>query len=133
PVLISVTDANLQAGAQASGNDILFTDGDGVTKLAHEIEKYSSVNGNLIAWVQVPSVSPTSDTVLYLYYGNGSAADQQNRTAVWDSSYKGVWHLPNGSTLTAGDSTGNGNHGTIVGNVLAGTGQMDGGAGFVAA
>jgi len=33
PVLISVTDANLQASAQSSGNDILFTAGDGVTKL----------------------------------------------------------------------------------------------------
>src|SRR6185436_8701426 len=126
PVLISVTDANLQAGAQASGNDILFTDGDGVTKLAHEIEKYSSVNGNLVAWVQVSAVSPTTDTVLYLYYGNAAAADQQNRTGVWDPNYKGVWHLPSGGTLSVGDSTANGNNATIVGSVQTGTGQIGG-------
>jgi hypothetical protein len=127
PVLVSITDSNLQTGAQASGNDILFTAADGLTKLAHEIEKYSSVNGNLVAWVQVPSVSPVSDTVLYLYYGNAVAADQQNRTGVWDSNYKGVWHLPNGTTLTANDSTVNANHGIISGSVSAATGQIGGG------
>ena len=72
---------------------------DGATKLAHEIETYNGAPGQLIAWVQVPSLSPATNTVLYMYYGNAAAANQQNPTGVWDSHYEGVWHLPNGTTL----------------------------------
>ena len=81
PMLFSVpNDANLAALAQSSGNDILFTASDGVTKLNHEIESYNSATGKLIAWVQVPTLSPTADTVIYVYYGNASASNQQNPT-----------------------------------------------------
>jgi hypothetical protein len=48
---------------------------------------------------------------------------------VWDSNFKGVWHLPNGMTLTANDSTSNGNNGTISG-ATATTGEIGGGASF---
>ncbi|MCL5667081.1 MAG: DUF2341 domain-containing protein [Patescibacteria group bacterium] len=79
-----------------SGYDIVFTSADGATKLAHEIEKYDPATGQLIAWVKT-NLSSSSDTVLYLYYGNSSAPDMQTvdpvKTAVWDSNYKGVWHL----------------------------------------
>lgn len=78
PLLISVTDSNLAAAAQSSGNDILFTASDGVTKLSHEIETYTSSIGLLNAWVSVPSISPTTNTVIYMYYGNSSASSQQN-------------------------------------------------------
>ena len=39
---VDITDADLQAKAQASGNDILFTSADGATKLSHEIETYDA-------------------------------------------------------------------------------------------
>ncbi|HVC10910.1 MAG TPA: DUF2341 domain-containing protein [Burkholderiales bacterium] len=115
PVLVSITDSNLQSSAQASGNDILFTDSSGTTKLAHEIEQYSSATGQLIAWVNVPSVSVTADTVIYMYYGNASAPAQQNPSAVWDANFRGVWHLKEvGSNASGGykDSTSLGNNGT---------------------
>ncbi len=131
PVLISLaSDANLAASAQASGNDILFTASDGITKLNHEIELYNSANGQLIAWVQVPVLAP--GTMIYLYYGNSSASNQQNRTATWNSNYNGVWHLPNGTTLSASDSTGNANNGALQGSPVpaATTGEIDGAAGF---
>jgi len=113
PVLVSVTDSNLQASAQSNGNDILFTASDGVTKLPHEIESYTSSNGNLIAWVQVPSVSSTTDTVIYVYYGNAAAADQQNKPGVWDSNFKGVWHM-NDTGGPATDSTTNAKNAAIM-------------------
>ncbi|MFI5339006.1 MAG: DUF2341 domain-containing protein [Candidatus Methylomirabilales bacterium] len=110
PVLISLaTDADLQANAQASGNDIFFTAADGATKLNHEIETYNSSTGQLVAWVQVPSLSNTTDTVLYMYYGNAAASNQQNVTGTWDTNYKAVWHLDESGNGTAGefkDSTG---------------------------
>lgn len=118
PMVFSVTEASLRTVAnggsagQSNGNDILFTGSDGITKLNHEIETYNGATGRLIAWVQIPSLSPAADTVLYIYYGNASAANQQNVTAVWNGNYMAVWHLPNGSALTANDSTSNVNNGT---------------------
>lgn len=112
PVLVSVTDANLQSNAQASGNDILFTDSSGTAKLAHEIELYTSATGQLIAWVSVPSLSTGADTVIYMYYGNAAAPAQQNPAAVWDANFRGVWHLKetgNGSANEYADSTANAN------------------------
>jgi hypothetical protein len=131
PMLFSVTDPSLKTVAnggnvgRSDGTDILFTVSDGQTKLNHELESYNPSTGQVIAWVQIPSLSPSTDTVIYVYYGNASAANQQNATGVWDSNYKGVWHLPNGTTLNASDSTANANNGTITG-ASATSGQIDG-------
>jgi hypothetical protein len=67
--------------------------------------------------------------VLYIYYGNAAAANQQNPAGVWDSSYKGVWHLPNGTILNGSDSTANANNGSIIG-AGAGSGEIDGAGSF---
>lgn len=111
PVLVSLTDANLRLAAKTDGSDILFTAADGVTRLNYEIEQYSSATGQLTAWVSVPSLSPSANTVLYVYYGNPDATSQQNGTGVWDANYKGVWHLTN----SAADSTTLHANGTAVG------------------
>ncbi len=112
-MLISLTDSNLASFAQASGNDILFTDSTGTNKIPHEIAQYVSSQGKLVAWVQAPTLSYTADTVLYLYYGNSQATGQSNKSGVWDSHYVGVWHL----VETSGphyDSTSNGNTSSAV-------------------
>ncbi|MDD5705758.1 MAG: DUF2341 domain-containing protein [Kiritimatiellae bacterium] len=115
PVLIRIAAADnaIFGNAQASGADILFTDISGTNKLAHEIELYTNgVTKELCAWVIVP-VLPTTGTRFYLYYGNPAAADQQEKTAVWDSAYKGVWHLREMAdhNQTNYDSTAYANHG----------------------
>ena len=83
PMLYSVaSDANLAAEAQATGNDILFTASDGVTKLNHQIESYNfSPPVNSSPGSQIPSLSNSADTVIYIYYGNAVAANQQNPAA----------------------------------------------------
>jgi hypothetical protein len=114
-VLVSLpTDSNLAASAQTSGNDVLFTDSSGIKKLNHEIEQYTSSNGQLIAWVQVASVSPTTDTVIYMYYGNSSAGNQQSAAAVWSNNYAIVNHFKETSGNIS-DSSGNRNVGTPTG------------------
>lgn len=134
PVLVSITDNDLKftgSGgrvASSTGADILFTASDGLTKLDHEIEYYSSTTGQLIAWVRIPSLSPTADTNLYMYFGNTAAADQQNVTGTWNANYKGVWHLKDGTTLATTDSTGAYN-GTNVGATPV-AGKIDGAASF---
>ena len=92
PVLVDIVDSDLSSKAQSSGNDIVFTDSS-MNKLSHEIERYDNNTGHLVAWVRVPSLSSTSDTVLYMYYGNAAASNQQNPTAVWDPNYMMVQHL----------------------------------------
>ncbi len=121
PLLISVTaDTNLKT-------DILFTASDGVTKLNHELESYSPTAGSVAAWVRIPSLSATIDTVVFVYYGNSAAADQQNKTGVWDTNYKVVNHLKDGSG-TVIDSTQYGNNGTASGGAVLTASGMAGGA-----
>ena len=114
------------------GYDIIFTsDAAGTKKLNHEIESYNGSTGQLIAWVQIPTLSHTTDTIIYLFYGNSRiTASQENKPGVWNANYEGVWHLPNGTVLSALDSTANGNNGTLVGPPSAVAGEIGGGAGF---
>ncbi|HEX3253496.1 MAG TPA: DUF2341 domain-containing protein, partial [Pyrinomonadaceae bacterium] len=135
PVLISGTYSYLASTANggnvqnANGYDVIFTsDSNCATKLSHEVETYTSTTGAVNYWVKVPLLSHTVDTTIYLCYGNSTiTTDQSNKTAVWDANYKGVWHLSNGTTLNASDSTMNGNNGTISGAVAT-VGRSDGGA-----
>jgi uncharacterized delta-60 repeat protein len=79
------------------GYDIIFRASDSETQLDHEIEKYDGATGTLVAWVRIPTLfdqCPTTGTTIYLYYGNPAITDATaNPTGVWDSDYKGVWHL----------------------------------------
>ena len=98
PLLISLaSDSDLASSAQSSGDDILFTASDEVTKLNHEIENFDGTTGELVAWVKIPSLSASADTDIYMYYGNDSATSQQNPIGVWDSSYVMVQHLEESS------------------------------------
>jgi len=149
PVLINLTsDDNLATHAQADFDDILFTSnatawdtGTENDKLAHEIESYNSTTGALQAWVNIPILDYNNDTVIYMYYGNGSTASQQNMEEVWDGNTKLVQHLqenPAGGATPDGtdevfDSTNNSNDGNTGGTMLAEdqvTGQIDGGLDF---
>jgi hypothetical protein len=125
PLLFSVTDANLKTVAnggsvgKADGTDILFTAGDGASKLDHELESYNPGTGQMVAWVRVPALSAATDTVLYVYYGNAAASNQQNGPGVWDSAYRGVYHLKETLTSpgqTVADSTSNAFQGLSVGS-----------------
>jgi hypothetical protein len=132
PVMINLTaDADLAPAAQSNGNDILFTASNGTTKLNHEIERYVNSTGQLVAWVLVPSLSSTTDTIIFLYYGNASSGNQQNPTGVWNSAYQGVWHLNETSGTSINDSTSNHNTGMAQSGVTVNaTGQIDGAESF---
>ncbi|MHC4690703.1 MAG: DUF2341 domain-containing protein [Planctomycetota bacterium] len=126
PVYIDLYDTDLPQDAQASGNDIMFTDNTG-SILEHEIELYERVyntsHAHLGAWVK-GNISSTQNTVLSMYYGNPIAEDQENPTAVWGEDYVGVWHLSEESGNSQ-DSTSYGTNGTILGGVTQKvTGQL---------
>ncbi len=121
PVMINTTDldwrdtSNSGHVGQSDGGDILFTSADGVTKLDHEIESYDNTSGALVAWVEVPSVSASSNTDIYIYYGNASVEDQWNITGTWDDGgndyFEMVQHLQETSGIHEDSSSGN-NDGT---------------------
>jgi hypothetical protein len=134
-MLFSLTDPSLQATSfggsvgKPDGTDILFTASDGVTKLNHEIESYNAATGQLAAWVNLPALSGTADTVIYVYFGNAAASDQQNKAGVWDSNFAGVWHMSdNAASTTVADSTQNSGTATAHAstNSRTATGQIGG-------
>jgi concanavalin A-like lectin/glucanase superfamily protein/uncharacterized protein DUF2341 len=146
-VLVSVTDPALKTVANgghvanANGYDIgFYADSGGTMKLKWEVEKYDGTTGNLIAWVKIPSVSSSSDTVFYLMYGNSSInTDQSDPPNTWDSNFEGVWHMnDNAANTTIRESTATGANGTNnantssktaagqIGNALSYNGSTDG-------
>jgi hypothetical protein len=139
PVLISGTYSYLATKGNggnvtsANGYDIIFTaDAAGTTPLAFEQDSYSASTGAINYWVKVPTLSHTTDTVSYLFYGNASVTtDPSNKTAVWDSNYQGVWHLEdNAANTTVKDSTSNSNNGTSAANTSSKTTAGEIGAGL---
>jgi hypothetical protein len=146
-VLVSLTDPALKTiangghVANANGYDIgFYADSGGTTKLKWEVEKYDGTAGNLIAWVKIPSVSSSTDTVFYLMYGNSAInTDQSDPPNTWDSNFKGVWHMGDNaantiikeSTVTGANGTNNANTSSKtatgqIGNALSYNGSTDG-------
>jgi hypothetical protein len=75
-----------------NGYDIIFKDA--FNPLAHEVEYYDGSTGSLIAWVKIPALSASNDTVITMAYGDpGITMPTENPEAVWDSHYKAVYHL----------------------------------------
>ncbi|MDI6791402.1 MAG: DUF2341 domain-containing protein [bacterium] len=141
PFLFNTTLADLKTTinsgkvTNANGFDIIFTsDAAGSTKLDHEIEKYTATTGEFIAWVRIPSLA--SGTNIYLFYGNSSvSASQENVTGVWDTNYKGVWHLKENAAGTGTidlyqDSTSNNNDGDDFVSDSEKSGKINNGQGF---
>ena len=122
---------------------IAVTTSDKTTQCYVEIEKWDTSNMKAWLWVKVPSINSTVDTNLYLYYdkdqvdnthyvGDTVSTPAQN---VWDSDYKGVWHLkedPTGTAPQMKDSTSNTHHGTTTGMVSGDqtSGKIDGSLNF---
>jgi hypothetical protein len=115
PLLISLDgDPDLRDRARSDGFDIRFTDGAG-DPLSHEIDSYVGGTGTLLAWVRIPSLDPSVETVLYMYYGNPAISTDPSDPSVWSNGYLAVWHLAEAGRGTPdeyGDATGNGNDAT---------------------
>jgi hypothetical protein len=100
PLLISTIDPDLRTVAHGGkvrrddGDDITFTLPDGTTVLDRQIERYEPTSGELVAWVEVPTISAVEDTVVHLHYGNpANSLEEQHPSEVWKQDYVAVWHL----------------------------------------
>ena len=132
PMLISGTYPYLatvgNGGNVTNGNgyDIIFTsDAVGANLLNWEVESYNPATGAVVMWVRIPSL--TAGTVIYEWYGNAAISTFQGGAvgSVWDANFKGVWHLPNGTTLVGNDSTSNGNNAKGLNGTGATSGKID--------
>ena len=108
PMLVSLTDEDLRTMANGGhvshpdGEDISFTDGNGGTQLAHEMESYDPVKGTIRARIRVPKLSHDTDTVTYICYGGPGPSAAAKAKDVWDANYKMVRH-GNGDRVTHSD------------------------------
>ncbi len=131
PVLISITDSDFAYNADngigtnnSNGYDIAFSSSDGTTALDFALESYNSGTGEITFWVRFPTVSPSSDTQFFIYYGDALITTDQSSTSTWDTNYQLVMHMDGGATET--DRTSNGNDGTEngTGGIPTTTGQI---------
>jgi uncharacterized repeat protein (TIGR02543 family) len=127
PVLISrSSDPELAAATQPAGQDIVFVwYADNVTVLNYEIEFFDHATGRLVAWVNLPYLSATSDTKLWMYFGNPTCGPQENIPGTWDNGYVMVQHLNETGNLIS-DSTGYHNNGVSSGTNHTDAGKIDG-------
>jgi len=130
PVFINLTDPDIShtsAGGQVQnidGYDIVFTGADGVTQYDHEIHSYEFATGEFMAWVRIPSLNATTDTELFIYYGNCTAVGSPSLASTWDQNYRSVLHMQengSGADDEYQDSAGDDIHGT--GGGIAGAGN----------
>lgn len=137
PVLVAGTYAYLATTANggnvtnASGYDIaFFSDAGLTTMLKFEREQYVAATGQVTYWVKIPTLTSASATVIYMAYGNTSISTSLADAAnTWRSSYVGVYHLPDGTTLNTNDATANGYNASSIGTTTAQTGKIYGGMG----
>lgn len=133
PVLISFTDADLRHTSSGgnveniNGFDVVFTTSDCSTILDHEIESYNGATGNYVAWIKIPSLSPTIDYNILMYYGNSGVSSNPSTSATWSAGYDGVWHLHNDFL----DASGNANNGTNNGSTDLSPARIADGQNFV--
>lgn len=142
PMDVDVTQPSLATVANgghvtnANGYDIGFytTSDCATTRLPAEREVYTATTGRYTGWVNVTSIS--NGTVIYMCYGDASVSTDPNLSGVfgavptWPSTYKAVFHLPDGTSLTTNDSTSFAHTLTNTGTTPATAGKIDGAALF---
>lgn len=129
PVLLKLVDSDLRSvnnGGKVynrNGFDIVFTMSDCSISLYHQIEKYDSLTGELHAWVRIPSLSPSSNTTIHMYYGNSSISSTNSSSSTWNNDYVTVHHLnqdPSSAPPQMLDQSTENNHGNCNGGMNIG-------------
>ncbi len=134
PIMVKLNSSRITyADTQSAGQDLRFVDPtDNTVVLPHEVEEFNETGDDFV-WVKVPQIDSGSTTdYIWMYYGNGSIGDGSDPANVWETNYKGVWHLkenPAGGAPQMLDSTTNNGDGTSAGTMTSGDqvgGQIDG-------
>jgi hypothetical protein len=116
----------------AKGYDIALTsDATGQNRLDHEIDTYDPLTGTVSLWVRIPSLSHSTDTALFIWYGNSNVlTSQENVKGVWKNNSLSVYHFGTPSNPSLKDSASAGYDLSIRGNAQTG-GAIGAGQGVV--
>ena len=121
PILVRLSSARqtgfVPADCGANGADLRFALADG-TLLAHEIDTWNP-SGESLVWVNVPSLTSSTQIVAYWGVVNAAAAPAVNAADTWPD-FVAVYHLNEGGA-TVYDSSGNGY--TAVNNAAVSAGK----------
>ncbi len=117
--------------ARNGGGDLRFSsDAAGNNRLAIEVVEFvtssTAANRRCQVWVKIPSLSATTNTTIYLWYGNATAQQPLPNEAfgsqeVW-ADYEAVWHMENDPSTSGPqipDVTGNGHDLTSSGSMTS--------------
>ncbi|NHJ13354.1 MAG: hypothetical protein EAX95_06735 [Candidatus Thorarchaeota archaeon] len=117
PVMIDIIDNDLKTKVQADGDDIAFRLGDNALDFEIELfdQDYSPTQAHLVAWIKIPTLSSTADTVITMLYGNPDAGSTSS-SRVW-TDYAAVHHMADDPSGTVYDSTSNNHDGTAYGGM----------------
>ena len=133
PVYLDLSElgADFFNSVKNGGGDIRITKTDEVTEVPREVVSCDTgTDTGEVHFLADGTLSGSSPTDFYIYYGNAAASDYAidatfGAENVWNSNYKGVWHLEEASGNLV-DSTSNDNDLTANGTPLYGqTGQIE--------
>lgn len=134
PVMIRFMGAEADNDLRSTGNgghvqhpngyDIIFSaDQAGTSLLDHQIEHYDATTGEYVAWVRIPTLSNSTDTDIYMFYGNCNVSSDPSTTSVWNSDYDAVYFLHNDFSDATGGTAGTNTGSTDASPALIGDGQ----------
>lgn len=144
PLLLRITGSTIIDGVEGTGTnapaDIRFLDGDGVTWLDYQVERWDRSLDSAEVWVRVPTVEGNyAGHTITMYYKQAASVtlvDGQCASCVFQTSnsFVGNWHLNTSGTGTRPDATGNsyslttGNYAgsELKGGVIAGADSLNG-------
>lgn len=107
PTLINKTFPDLIGAVEG---ELRFAGIDDV-QLEYAIESFDNSTGELTAWVNKPTIS--DGDIIYIYFDNPAAFDEQDSTKVWESPYLLRYDMKLDGGLVK-DSTINGNDGVVI-------------------
>ena len=130
----SITLTNLKTVANSgqvqsvNGYDILFCSAaSGGTAYNQELVSgtYVATTGAAEFYVQIPDLSASTSTVVYLFWGNSSITTDPSTCNTWSNGYDAVYHFGQ-SSLVLTDSSCNGQTMTAYGSPANASGQFGG-------
>lgn len=95
PVLIRLHSGNFDfTRVQENGEDLRFISSDDTTLLKYHIEFFDVFDEIALVWVNVPDIpGGNNQGAVWLYYGNGTAANGGDEKNSFDTRYQTVFHF----------------------------------------
>jgi len=90
--------------AKQDGSDLRFYAADDKTALPFRIDNFDAKTGLAAIWVSVPDLPGSSQTKIYMYFGNKKAGIAPVSGPVFDPLYKAVYHFAAGEKTPQDDS-----------------------------